>query len=310
MRGRYGIRGVYAYWLEAFPDMVFEWPEPIIDGDRAALFWHFSGTLAGEFFGHSSPGTRVEFDGAGEYDMSPAGIVRARHIFDFTGALLSAGVLKDSDLLATTGLAAGHERDATARLVGLLAEVDTRRLYLGEGYSSMFAWCTRALQMSEHAAYARIEAARMARRYPEILERLSDGRLSLTTVGLLAPHLTDENCEALFEAAERKSKREVERLIAGLHSQPDIPASVRALPDRTAAVTPTLELAMPADRGPSLPIVNPPTEVRELVPATSLVVARGRRATGPAPLSHARHDWRGHTAQAGTRPRSAEARDT
>jgi hypothetical protein len=32
-----------------------------------------------------------------------------------------------------------------------------------------------------------------------------DGRLTLTTVGLLAPHLTDENYETLLEAAERKS---------------------------------------------------------------------------------------------------------
>lgn len=94
VQGRQGIRGVYEYWLSAFPDMSFEWREPLVDGDRVALFWHFKGTLAGEFFGHTSPGARVEFDGAGEYDVSPEGIVRVRHVFDFTGALLSAGVLK------------------------------------------------------------------------------------------------------------------------------------------------------------------------------------------------------------------------
>ena len=150
--------------------------------------------------------------------------------------------LSDADLLSTTRLAAGHERNATARLVALLAEVDTRRLFLGEGYSSMFAWCMRALHMSEHAAYARIEAARVARRVPGILERLTDGRMSLTTVGLLAPHLTDENCETLLEAAERKSKREVEHLIASIQPQPDIPASVRALPNRAPVAAANLEL--------------------------------------------------------------------
>lgn len=93
-RGREAIRGVYQYWLDAFPDMAFEWREPVIDTGRAALFWHFRGTLVGEFFGHSHPGARLEFDGAAEYDLSPAGIVRARHIFDFTGALVAAGVLK------------------------------------------------------------------------------------------------------------------------------------------------------------------------------------------------------------------------
>lgn len=92
--GRDRIRGVYEYWFEAFPDMEFTWREPVIDGQRAALFWHFRGTLMGEFFGHSHPGARVEFDGAAEYELSPRGIVRARHLFDFTGALVSAGVFK------------------------------------------------------------------------------------------------------------------------------------------------------------------------------------------------------------------------
>src|SRR5688572_24173977 len=149
--------------------------------------------------------------------------------------------LSDQDLLSTTRLAAGHERIATARLVALLAEVDTRRLYLGEGYSSMFAWCMRVLHMSEHAAYARIEAARVARRIPGILERVADGRLSLTTVGVLAPYLTNENCETLLEADERESKREVEHLVASIHPQPAIPASVRALPNRAPVVTTTLD---------------------------------------------------------------------
>jgi hypothetical protein len=160
--------------------------------------------------------------------------------------------LSDADLLSTTRLAAGHERRATARLVALLAEVDSRRLYLGDGYSSMFAWCMRALHMSEHAAYARIEAARVARRVHGILERLADGRLSLTTVGLLAPHFTDENCETLLEAAERKSKREVEHLVASIHSQPDIPASVRALPSR-APVRSALKLMLSGQSGENEP---------------------------------------------------------
>ena len=95
VRGRPAIQGVYEYWLKAFPDLEFTWREPIIDGDRISLFWHFSGTLsAGDFFGKAQPGAHVEFSGAGEYHVSPEGIVSARHVFDFTGALVSAGVLK------------------------------------------------------------------------------------------------------------------------------------------------------------------------------------------------------------------------
>jgi hypothetical protein len=42
----------------------------------------------------------------------------------------------------------------------------------------------------EHAAYGRIEAARVARRVPLVLDRLADGSVNPTTVGLLAPHLS------------------------------------------------------------------------------------------------------------------------
>lgn len=94
VRGREAIEGVYAYWLNAFPDLSFTWREPVIDGDRVALFWHFRGTLAGDFFGHARPGSHVEFDGAGDYLVSPDGIVTAKHVFDFTGALIAAGVMK------------------------------------------------------------------------------------------------------------------------------------------------------------------------------------------------------------------------
>ena len=66
-------------------------------------------------------------------------------------------------------------------------ELDVRRLYLGEGCSSLFTYCTQVLHLSEHAAYGRIEAARAARRFPVILELLTDGVVTLTAVTLLAP---------------------------------------------------------------------------------------------------------------------------
>ena len=92
--GRPKIQKVYEYWLEAFPDMEFTWGPPIIEGDRVALFWHFGGTVAGQFFGEVRPGTRIQMDGAGQYVLSAEGIVTARHVFDFTGALVLAGALK------------------------------------------------------------------------------------------------------------------------------------------------------------------------------------------------------------------------
>ena len=188
-------------------------------------------------------------------------------------ANMNPASLSDPDLLAATARAAQTERDATARLLALLAEVDSRRLYLGEGDSSMFVFCTRRLRMSEHAAYARIEAARLARRIPGILDRLADGRLSLTSIGLLAPHLDGDYCEELLDAATHLSKREVERLIAALHPQPEIPASVRALPVNA------VNLAVASEQTPS-------ASSESLAPAITLAnQTAGATAAASRPLT-------------------------
>jgi hypothetical protein len=59
---------------------------------------------------------------------------------------------------------------------------------------------------------------------------LIDGALTLTTVKLLAPHLTRENVGEVLAAARRKSKREVEYLVAALRPLPAVPPSIRKLP--------------------------------------------------------------------------------
>ena len=141
-----------------------------------------------------------------------------------------AHTLSDDQLLEQVRQLAVRERNATAQLVAHLAEVDGRRLYLGQGYSSMFTYCTQALRLSEHAAYSRIEAARLARRCPEVLPLLEDARVTLTTVCLLAPVLTRDNAATLLARATYKTKREVELLVAELAPKPDVVTMVRKMP--------------------------------------------------------------------------------
>src|SRR5215203_3285744 len=128
-------------------------------------------------------------------------------------ALRSAATRTDGELLSDLSTLVGKECEATAHLVAVLAEVDARRLYLGQGCSSLFAYCTQVLHLSEHAAYGRSEAARVARRCPAVLGLLADGSLHLTAVSVLAPHLTVENHAALLASATHKRKREVEQLV-------------------------------------------------------------------------------------------------
>jgi hypothetical protein len=138
--------------------------------------------------------------------------------------------LSDPDLLREVTRLAAREREATASLVASLAVLDQRRLYLAEGYGSMFAYCTQALHLSEASAYKRITAARTAHRFPAILERLAEGTVSLATVNLLAAHLTVENHVAVLDEVRHHSKREVEEIVARLQPRPDAPNTVRKLP--------------------------------------------------------------------------------
>ena len=147
-----------------------------------------------------------------------------------TNAHTSFADLPDDQLLVEVKRLAGAERCATAALVRSLVELDARRLYLGEGCSSLFGYCTRVLHLSEHAAYGRIKAARIAWRFPLVMELFTDGAVNLTTIVLLAPHLTPENYEELLRAATHKSKREVEHLVAAVRPRPDVPSAVRKLP--------------------------------------------------------------------------------
>jgi len=146
-----------------------------------------------------------------------------------------------------------------------------------EASPSMFAYCTEVLHLSEAEAYLRIAAARASREHPMLLAMLGDGRLHLTGIAKLAPHLTRENAEALLERATHRSKRQIEELVAELAPRPDAPAVMRKLPERRPP-TPTLPLGpdrvgiavlelRPDAVGPS-PVPAPaPPSVQPLAPA-------------------------------------------
>lgn len=146
--------------------------------------------------------------------------------------------LSDSDLVAEVTRLATCERRATVALIAHLAELDARKLYRGAGFASTFVYCTQVLCLSEGGAYNRIEAARAARKFPRVLDLLEAGALTVAAVRLLAPHLTAENHDALLDAASHKSKRQVEELVAHASPKPDVPSSLRKLPESRSVPTP------------------------------------------------------------------------
>jgi hypothetical protein len=161
------------------------------------------------------------------------------------------------DFELSQGLAAlvARDRATTAMLLAHIAEFDARRLYLPAAYPSMYAYCVHELHLSEDAAYKRIRVARAARKFPAIFEAVAAGRLQLSGVVLLAPHLTLENADELLTEGSHKTKAEIEELLANRFPRSEATGLVEALPG--SATPPNPQLA-PGPVGSASPDRLPP----------------------------------------------------
>jgi hypothetical protein len=115
------------------------------------------------------------------------------------GQKLNLKTVSDDELRRRLSEFLRQTRRAEADLIAHMAEFDARRLYAREAAPSMFAWCTEVLHLSEHEAYLRITVARASREHPALLGMLRDGRLHLSGICKLAPHLTRQNRERLLK---------------------------------------------------------------------------------------------------------------
>ena len=154
--------------------------------------------------------------------------------------------LSDDELLRRLSDLTQQSRRLESELVAHIGEVDERKLYAREASPSMFAYCIEVLHLSEAEAYLRITTARAAREHPMLLAMLGDGRLHLTGIAKLAPHLTRENRDAILKRATHRSKRQIEELIAEIAPRPDVPTAMRKLPEARIPPTP----AAPTWAGP------------------------------------------------------------
>ena len=135
-----------------------------------------------------------------------------------------------------------NEDTATAVVLDHIAEYDARKLFRAAGYSSMFTYCVGKLRRSEVAAYKRIRAARAAQRFPAIFDAVAEGRLHLTAVVLLAPHLTEDTAAELISAATHKTTAKIQRLLAERFPAPDVPNRILPIAALPPAQPPELTL--------------------------------------------------------------------
>ena len=137
--------------------------------------------------------------------------------------LANQRVLREYDAIET------QENADTATALALLGEINARRLYVPAGYPSMYAYCLHGRHMSEDRADKRIRVARAAREFPAIDHAVAEGRVHLSALFLLAPHLTPDTVDALLAAATHKSKAQIELLLVARFPKPDLPALVQTI---------------------------------------------------------------------------------
>jgi hypothetical protein len=220
-----------------------------------------------------------------------------------TNASVDPKVLPDQALLSHVKGLVARERAVTTELIICLAEVDERHLYLGLGYPSLFAYCTEGLHLSEHAAYGRIQAARCSQRFPQILDKLNDGSLTLTAITLLARVMTARNVDLLLAGATHKSKREIEHLVAVVRPQPPCATIVRKTP--VLPQRPTADGAQRSTTGPSPAATELPADLQtasasSAEPAPLVLAASSAANPEPIVISAATATSLGHSAQAGS----------
>jgi hypothetical protein len=144
--------------------------------------------------------------------------------------------VSDADLVVRLAALVREKRRLTVAVLLHLAEVDARGLHRQAACPSLHFYCTRVLGMSEDQAFKRIRAARALRRYPVVAAAVADGRLHLTAVVLLAPHLTDESADELVAEASGKSKADIEVLLARRAPRPDAPERLEQAAEQAVLV--------------------------------------------------------------------------
>ena len=112
--------------------------------------------------------------------------------------ILEIKKLSDQNLLFQTKYLVQKERNITIQVLRHLSEIESRKLHLKRGFSSLFDYAVRDLGYSHSAAYRRIKVMKLCREVPEIVSKLKTGSLNLTTVSKL---------QAYFEKQDKKAKK-------------------------------------------------------------------------------------------------------
>ena len=90
---------------------------------------------------------------------------------------------------------AKSERKITHQILLYINEIELRKLYLSEGFNSMFDYLVKKVGYCESAAYRRLSSARLLQELPEISSRIELGILNLSQLSQVQTALKQEKKE-------------------------------------------------------------------------------------------------------------------
>ena len=132
-----------------------------------------------------------------------------------------------------------QDRKISLSLIECLREVEKRLLFSELGFSSLWEFAVKYLQLSEGSAQRRISAMRLTSKLPEIKASLENGSLSVTNAAQLQSHFRNEEKKgkqlshdeklAVVESMEGLSKKECERELLKLAPESIPPEKERPL---------------------------------------------------------------------------------
>lgn len=141
--------------------------------------------------------------------------------------MMNLRTLSDSQLLEKTESLAQRERELLTEILHHLQEIETRRLFSSLGCKSLFDYCVSRLGYSADQAARRIAAMRLLKEMPEIEEKIEQGSLNLTNLGMAQrlfksePISLPEKIEVLRQL-ENKSTREAEKILIERSAEPAV----------------------------------------------------------------------------------------
>jgi 5-methylcytosine-specific restriction endonuclease McrA len=116
-----------------------------------------------------------------------------------------------------------REDSSRADFLVALAAFDEAEAYRRLGHASLFDYLHRELLLPRSSAHYRKVAARLLRRFPEMVEPLRDGRLCLSTVVEVDRVLTEENRDRVLPLFFRLSRQEAKEVVAELRPEQVVP---------------------------------------------------------------------------------------